>query len=72
MICPSLKYIDTCTIFCKRFPDNAVKACSEIQNGEKKITLEVKRTNDILSIIIENTKQNHIVCEKGEKFSFFS
>ena len=61
-----LKYIDTCTIFANAL-DNAVKACSEIQNGEKKITLEVKRTNDILSIIIENTKQNHIVCE-NEKF----
>ena len=41
-----LKYIDTCTIFANAL-DNAVKACSEIQNGEKKITLEVKRTNDI-------------------------
>ena len=61
-----LKYIDTCTIFANAL-DNAVKACSEIQNGEKKITLEVKRTNDILSIIIENTKQNHVVCE-NEKF----
>ena len=61
-----LKYIDTCTIFANAL-DNAVKACSDIQNGEKKITLEVKRTNDILSIIIENTKQNHVVCE-NEKF----
>ena len=61
-----LKYIDTCTILANAL-DNAVKACSEIQNGEKKITLEVKRTNDILSIIIENTKQNHVVCE-NEKF----
>lgn len=61
-----LKYIDTCTIFANAL-DNAVKACSDIQNGEKKITLEVKRTNDILSIIIENTKQNHVVYE-NEKF----
>ena len=29
--------------------------------------MEVKRTNDILSIIIENTKQNHVVYE-NEKF----
>ena len=57
-----LKYIDTCTIFANAL-DNAVKACSEIQNGEKKIVLEVKRTNDILSIIIENTKQNEVIYE---------
>ena len=57
-----LKYIDTCTIFANAL-DNAVKACSEIQNGEKKITLEVKRTNDILSIIIENTKQNEVIYD---------
>ena len=58
-----LKYIDTCTIFANAL-DNAVKACSEIQNGEKKIVLEVKRTNDILSIIIENQK---IVSSKLDK-----
>ena len=61
-----LKYIDTCTIFANAL-DNAVKACREIQNGEKKITLEVRRNNDILSIIIENTKQNDIIYE-NEKF----
>lgn len=57
-----LSYMDTCTIFANAL-DNAVKACSEIQNGEKKIVLEVKRTNDILSIIIENTKQNEVIYE---------
>ena len=63
-----LKYIDTCTIFANAL-DNAVKACSEIQHGEKKIILEVKRTNDILSIIIENTKQNNLIYENEKLVS---
>lgn len=55
-----LKYMDTCTIFANAL-DNAVKACTEITNGERKIMLEVKRVGDLLSILIENTKQNEIL-----------
>ena len=37
-----LSYMDTCTIFANAL-DNAVKACSEIKEGERKIELFLKR-----------------------------
>ncbi len=66
-----LKYIDTCTIFANAL-DNAVQACKKVQESGQhpaKITLEVKRSHDILSIVIENTKKNDVVVENGRLLS---
>ncbi len=60
-----LSYMDTCTIFANAL-DNAVKACSEMQNGPKKIDFTIKRKKDMLTIVIENTKENEIV-DKGRR-----
>jgi len=56
-----LTYMDTCTIFANAL-DNAVRACKDIINQEKKVSLYIKRSGDLLNIIIENTKQNQIIC----------
>ncbi|MFQ7026339.1 MAG: GHKL domain-containing protein [Acutalibacteraceae bacterium] len=51
-----LSYMDTCTIFANAL-DNAVKACSEIKEGERKIELFLKRKKDMLNIVIKNTNR---------------
>ena len=61
-----LSYMDTCTIFANAL-DNAVKACSEIKTGKRKIELVLKRQKDMLSIVIKNTKQNQIL-ESNNRF----
>lgn len=61
-----LSYMDTCTIFANAL-DNAVKACSEIKEGERKIELFLKRKKDMLNIVIKNTKQNQIL-ESNNRF----
>ena len=58
--------MDTCTIFANAL-DNAVKACSEIKEGERKIELFLKRKKDMLNIVIKNTKQNQIL-ESNNRF----
>ena len=45
--------MDTCTIFANAL-DNAVRACSEIKEGERKIELSLKRKKDMLNIVVKN------------------
>ena len=45
-----LSYMDTCTIFANAL-DNAVKACSEIKEGERKIELFLKRKKICLILL---------------------
>ena len=52
-----LSYMDTCTKFANAL-DNAVTACSHVDTGRRRIDLTVKKKKDMLSIIIENSKQN--------------
>lgn len=61
-----LSYMDTCTIFANAL-DNAVRACSEIKEGERKIELSLKRQKDMLNIVVKNTKQNQIL-ESNNRF----
>ncbi len=63
-----LTYMDTCTIFANAL-DNAVRACKDIINQEKKVSLYIKRSGDLLNIIIENTKQNQIICQNKKLIS---
>ncbi len=63
-----LSYLDTCTIFANAL-DNAVQACSEVTDGERRIVLEVRRRQRILSIIVENTKQNPVCYQEGKLLS---
>ena len=63
-----LSYMDTCTIFANAL-DNAVTACSHVDIQERRIDLTLKRKKDMLSIVIENTKQNDIVEKENRLFS---
>ena len=63
-----LSYMDTCTIFANAL-DNAVTACSHVDTGGRRIDLTVKKKKDMLSIIIENSKQNEIVEKENRLFS---
>lgn len=63
-----LSYMDTCTIFANAL-DNAVTACSHVDTGGRRIDLTVKRKKDMLSIVIENSKQNEIVEKENRLFS---
>ena len=56
-----LSYMDTCTIFANALRTIAVTACSHVDTGGRRIDLTVKKKKDMLSIIIENSKQNEIV-----------
>lgn len=61
-------YMDTCIIFANAL-DNAVKACAEMESGERKIILLVRRHYDMLYIFIENTKQNAVMRKNGQFLS---